>query len=333
MPDVPGPKELDMQTPAGKARHRAATNLGLGALLAAASAAACTSGARIEDPGDDDGAGSPPDARIGQDVDPDAAPSSPDAAFVAAETFSLLTYNVAGLPAIISDENPETNTPLISPLLNAFDLVLVQEDFAYHAALDSSANHPHKAPPSTSMTGSLGDGLAMFSNIPFNGVAHHRWTACNGLFDQGSDCLTEKGFAVATFELAPGAQVDVYDLHADAGRGNADYDARESQMEQLVAFLGTRPTDRALIIAGDTNLKDDDEAVFQMLLTGAGLQDACRTLDCPEPERIDRVLFKSSSSVVLTPVSWQVDNSFVDGDGEPLSDHEAVVVEMGWDAP
>ena len=36
--------------------------------------------------------------------------------------FVALTYNIAGLPDVISGSNPEVNIPLISPLLNAYDL-------------------------------------------------------------------------------------------------------------------------------------------------------------------------------------------------------------------
>jgi hypothetical protein len=40
-----------------------------------------------------------------------------------AGTFSVLTYNVAGLPLGFSSSSPEVNTVQISPRLNAFDLV------------------------------------------------------------------------------------------------------------------------------------------------------------------------------------------------------------------
>ena len=44
-------------------------------------------------------------------------------------SFTALSYNVAGLPELISGSEPQTNSPLISPLLNAYDLVLVQESW------------------------------------------------------------------------------------------------------------------------------------------------------------------------------------------------------------
>src|SRR5882724_12042057 len=54
-------------------------------------------------------------------------------------SFSLLTYNVAGLPIFISQSEPSRNMPEISALLNLYDVAVVQEDFAYHEALRSHA--------------------------------------------------------------------------------------------------------------------------------------------------------------------------------------------------
>ena len=56
-------------------------------------------------------------------------------------TVSVLSYNVAGLPAGISSSEPDVNTPIISPLLNDYDIVLVQEDFIYHRDLARDAEH------------------------------------------------------------------------------------------------------------------------------------------------------------------------------------------------
>ena len=49
--------------------------------------------------------------------------------YVGAESgrLSLLTYNVAGLPQLVSHSDPEVNVALISPLLNHYDVVLVDD--------------------------------------------------------------------------------------------------------------------------------------------------------------------------------------------------------------
>jgi endonuclease/exonuclease/phosphatase family metal-dependent hydrolase len=92
-------------------------------------------------------------------------------------------------------------------------------------------------------------------------------------------------------------------------------------------MIASQSNGKAVIVAGDTNMKVGDEPVFLKLLKNAGLSCACRTLSCPEPERIDRVLFRSSTSVVLAPQKYVVE-TWLDSQGEPLSDHEPVSVEF-----
>lgn len=259
----------------------------------------------------------------------DPADASPPVA--ASGMFELLTYNVAGLPQGISGSDPAQNTSQISPMLNQFDWVAVQEDFAYHDDLAANASHPHQSEPmETATLLEMGDGLNRFSTAPFESFAREAWTDCNGVFGDANDCLTTKGFSYARHTVAPGVEIDLYNLHMDAGRDDADIAARASQVDQLLTAIGSRSSGRAIIIAGDTNMKDDDEAVLQTLMSGAGLSDACRELGCAEPMRIDRILFRSSSDVALSAERWRVDESFVDSSGEPLSDHEAVAAEIHW---
>jgi len=243
--------------------------------------------------------------------------------------FSVLTYNVAGLPQGISKGNPIVNTPLISPLLNPYDLVFVQEDFSYHAQLIASATHPYQSVP-LSTGGALGDGLNRLARFQFTDFLREAWVACNGIIDKGSDCLTKKGFSSGLHHLAEGVAVSIYNLHMDAGGGSADYAAREKQTQQLLAAIAKLSPGMAVIVTGDTNMKLADEPVLQTLLTGAGLEDACRKLSCPDPNRIDRIMFRGSQTLTLTPQNWRVDTSFVDAGGQPLSDHEAVGVDFVW---
>jgi hypothetical protein len=118
--------------------------------------------------------------------------------------FLALTYNVAGLPQGISGSDPQTNSPLISPLLNAYDLVLTQEDWkdplaglpiglAYHDEIVSQAKHPYQPEPADPPLGTdlrrfptgpplIADGLNMLSDFPLSDVRHEMWTTCYGEF-------------------------------------------------------------------------------------------------------------------------------------------------------
>lgn len=250
---------------------------------------------------------------------------TPTPAKPAPVTFQVLTYNVAGLPEGISKSDPGVNTPQMSPKLNPFELVLVQEDFAYHDDLVASATHPHLSMPMSTKS-SLGDGLNTLSRFPFSAFSRTKWSKCNGYIDQGSDCLTPKGFSRFVLDLGDGRSIDVYDVHFDAGRETGDVKARDAQVDQLAAAIAEHSAGKAVIIAGDTNMKVADEPTFQKLLSGSSLQCACRTLNCPEPNRIDRILFRSGSALTLVAKNVAVESSFVNSAGEPLSDHDPVSV-------
>lgn len=252
-------------------------------------------------------------------------------------TLAVLTYNVAGLPLGLSKSDPYTNTPLISPLLNAYALALMQEDFAFTTQLASQALHPYKSTPGTPALGTfMNDGLTRFSNYKFTGHTRVKWTACNGIADQGSDCLASKGFSVAVTALGPGVEVDVYNLHMDAGNSTGDLTARAAQVDQLLLEIASRSAGRAIIVAGDTNINPsknvENAQMLAKLLQQAQLTDACVHTACGETDRIDRVMYRSSAAVKLEALSWQIDPSFVDSAGDPLSDHEAVGVLMSWGA-
>ena len=252
------------------------------------------------------------------------------------QSVTLLTYNVAGLPALVSDENPERNIPLISPMLNRYGTILVQEDFAYHRSLTAAIDHAfrseHNGVPEGQLPGlgqSYGDGLNRFSRTPFRDHRRVVWTQCNGLFDSGSDCFTQKGFSAAVHMFA-GTEVLIYNLHMDAGRDSADANARRTQMEQLLADMEQQGSNLPVVVLGDTNMKSGDEAMVLEFLERGGLTDACRATSCATPELHDRVMYRGGGGVDLRASMWSIDDSFVDSAGEPLSDHHAIVVQLTW---
>jgi hypothetical protein len=273
-----------------------------------------------------------------------------------AGSFSVLTYNVAGLPAGLSSSRPAFNTPLISPLLNGYDLVAVQEDFSFHTPLISQVTHPYLTEKDTTdspdllalgLPLGLGDGLNFVSRIPFGDFQRVTWDVCFGLFTNASDCLAPKGFAVARFELAPGAELDVYDWHADAGSAPEDEATRREQVRQLQAFMQAFSGDRAVILLGDSNSRYTRAGdILPELLAAAELEDVwvelARGGDVPpvgeslrtcaedgfagaDCELVDKILYRLGRGVALAAVGYEVPSAlFVDGAGEPLSDHNPV---------
>ena len=253
-------------------------------------------------------------------------------------TFEALTYNVAGLPEGISSSSPTEFIPQISPLLNPYDLVLVQEDFVYHRDLSREANHPFQSTPKDPEARLIADGLNRFSNFEFESLEREQWVTCYGEMSGGSvtgaaDCMAEKGFSMARTTLAPGVIVDVYNHHAEAGGGLEDAEARAAGFAQLTQFIQTHSAGHAVIIGGDTNLHRSDVSdgpVITAFETDNQLIDACHFLECGT-ETIDRFFFRSSDTVQITPLTWRFADEFTTEEGNHLSDHYAVHVGFRWD--
>ena len=61
------------------------------------------------------------------------------------------------------------------------------------------------------------------------------------------------------------------------------------------------------------------------------VEDVCDALSCDQPGRIDKFAFRSSDDVELAPLTWNFETDvFVDDEGEPLSDHDALAVRFAW---
>lgn len=292
----------------------------LGRRSAAAAVAACATGAAL--------LGAPPSAH----------------AAVTSGSFSVLTYNVAGLPELISSGNPTANTPEIGRRIGAYDIVNAQEDFNYHATLYANNNHPYRT--ATSGGAGLGDGLNTLSRFPFSDFTRVDWDACNG-----TDCLTPKGFSLARMRLAEGVQVDVYNLHTNASTGEKDLAARRSNITQLSRYIEAHSAGNAVIVMGDTNTRytrGGDN--IRDLTTVNGLTDAwvqlirggtppavgtpglvCDATPTDSCEVVDKILYRGNDLVKLTATRYHNEHgSFLDGAGAALSDHYPHTVTFNW---
>ncbi|MFI6154806.1 jacalin-like lectin [Kitasatospora sp. NPDC051170] len=281
-----------------------------------------------------------------------AAPAAhADATGASGGSFSVLTYNVAGLPQILSSASSDrqSSTTAIGSRLAPYDLVNVQEDFNYHAALYAADAHPNRT--ATSGGAGLGSGLNTLSGLAYDGDDFERvkWKDCQ--LDSG-DCLTPKGFTFMRARLAEGVYVDVYNLHANAGTNPGDETARAANLAQLTGYIKSHSAGNAVLVAGDTNTRytraDDTIGAFA---ADNGLTDAWVKLErggvapakgadpllCDQKaptdtcEIVDKVLFRGSALVSLTATSYADKHAdFLDASGVMLSDHDPVAVGFSW---
>ncbi|MFH8770274.1 jacalin-like lectin [Streptomyces sp. NPDC017958] len=260
-------------------------------------------------------------------------------------TFNVLTYNVAGLPEGLSSSHPATNTPLISPRLAGYDIVNVQEDFNYHAALYAGDNHPYRT--ATSGGAGIGDGLNTLSKYPFEDFERVKWNDCTG-----TNCLTPKGFTLARLRLAEGVFVDLYNLHPNADDTDDALAARRANIAQVSAFIKANSAGNAVIVMGDTNtrytragdnirtLVDDNgltDAWVKLVKGGTAPTQGADPLLCPtsapsnDCEVVDKVLYRSSDLVSLNATRYNDEwAKFLDSSGGNLSDHFPHTVDFSY---
>ncbi|MFD7974543.1 jacalin-like lectin [Streptomyces sp. NPDC059071] len=282
------------------------------------------------------------------------APSATATPIADSGTFSVLTYNVAGLPESISSAPTprESGTTEIGRRIAPYDIVHVQEDFNYHARLYAADTaHPYRTP--TSGGAGIGSGLNTLSTTPYdeNDFERVRWRSCQ--YDSG-DCLTPKGFTFARHRLAEGVYVDFYNLHTNAGTSAGDLAARADNLNQLTAFIATHSAGNAVVVMGDTNTRytrtGDTIAEFaaangltdpwvELIRGGTPPAKGSDPLLCDQSrptvpntcEVVDKLLYRGSRLVSLHATSYDNEHAaFLTGDGRMLSDHDPVTVGFSW---
>lgn len=102
-------------------------------------------------------------------------------------TFDAITFNVAGLPAILNNNGESgdktNNTASIGKLFAKYgtDLIHVQEDFNYHATLYANDNHTYRTATSGGVP--FGSGLNTLSNFDWIDFERTKWATCSEYTD------------------------------------------------------------------------------------------------------------------------------------------------------
>lgn len=262
--------------------------------------------------------------------------------------FSVLTYNVAGLPGFISSAITGRSRSIaeIGKKINPFDIVNVQEDFNYNNSLYWGGNeHPYRT--RTKGRVPFGDGLNTLSRFPMSDVVRVPWKKRTG-----ADFLTPKGFTLVQVEIVEGIWVDVYNVHANAQNSRRASSARRDNLNQLRDYIGEHSSENALLVMGDFNahysFSDDNLHDFMEstalvdswveLQNGGLVPEAKNTFKPPhmlaignQNESIDKILYRSADHLSLTARDYKIENNlFTNLRGLPLSDHYALALHLNW---
>ena len=262
--------------------------------------------------------------------------------------FTVITYNIAGLPEFISSAVTKRSSSIaeIGQKLNRFDIAHVQEDFNYNKFLYNSGN---SNPFRTRNKGKIpfGDGLNTLSNFPVHDLRRIRWKDCSG-----SDCLTPKGFTFSRIEVAKDVFIDFYNVHANAWNHNAASAARRKNIKQLSDYIKDNSAENAVILMGDLNARycfyNDNISLLctENKLTDVWVSEKNKgefpgmSKDFPSEdilsmtdscETIDKILYKSSMEIEISATDYKFENLlFSNAKGLHLSDHIPVSAKFFW---
>ncbi len=251
--------------------------------------------------------------------------------------FSVVSYNTHGLPAWIARDDPETRLPQISPLLNRYDVALIQEDWEYHELLTREARHQivergGAARPGWLRLFGLGNGSGLTSLVQRPGkdlldTTREFLGACAGWLSRANDCWASKGFLRLRLRFSNGKAVDLYNVHLDAGGSPEDREARTIQLETLRLRIAELTRDGAFVIGGDFNLHRDrpvDAAMLDGFREALRLRDSGASAGAEESwSRVDYILYRSGADAALEALAAGPAREF-ERDGVPLSDHPAL---------
>lgn len=247
--------------------------------------------------------------------------------------FSVLTYNIHGLPPEVTNDNTSERIKQIAPLLEAYDVIGLQEDWMIenHEILVENTDFvtidAFNEPSTEDKV--YGSGLSLLSDFPLLEFNHIYYDRCNGYIDSASDCFASKGVQAAVLDIG-GHEFTILNTHLEAGSGDLDDQIRIEQIQTIVALLETTIT--PVILLGDFNLRPNDQSDVEalQLLENQNMRQTCWEIDCSEPNHIDQIWIRSSDNIDLQIETWTAPNNFVDAQGVDLSDHPPITVNLQW---
>jgi len=252
----------------------------------------------------------------------------------------ILVWNVWNLPGILTDGfgKSRQRAAKVSPLLNDFDVVILNESFMHRKELLSKCIHKYRYELNRGKSFTIFNGgvviLSKYAIVEEAGEVYHT----RGHWDR----FAAKGIAFVRLDV-DGKMLDVYGTHMQSGDNNAEQEARLAQASQVAAFINRNSLqDSKIVFGGDINIgpvldptfqtfschyTDEQDArarhkAYETLKTESGLED----IFSQEPEfleDINRFLGRNLGETKVTYLGLQRGE-----DGSRLSDSESVLLTL-----
>lgn len=309
------------------------------------------------------------------------------AEWLAKKKFTVSSLNVDGMPKSVNlvvdiSLNPDAKegpgATLIGKRLavSGIDVVGLSEDFNYHNNIMAEVrpfgynDMTHRGGISVGEANLLNfvsqkplfdsDGLGLVyktAEMTPTNETFVQWNQHNGYTDQGADGLIKKGYRYYLLTLDDGTEVDLYTMHMDADDGQADREARASQLRQLVAAIKATNNKRPIIIIGDSNCRYTRDKVKSILIDGINADERFTIRDpwiqygrngiypaypsgsimasvngYLSGEVVDKIWYINNKQcdIRIVAETYCQDLSFVDDEGSPLCDHKPCAVTFSY---
>lgn len=243
-------------------------------------------------------------------------------------------------------DDASAKLPKIAPLLNQFDVVLIQECFVRPDLLWGQTEFPNKVyfgrRPANRVANS---GLATLSRLPMGEVEMEHYRDVG----EPQNRLASKGILLVRV-LAGGTPMDIYNTHMEAGASAAAQVARRGQAKQVVEFVTRHsPPEHAVVLMGDFNMgprrsgkawrdyghysSEEDLGgrtwAFESMRSGLKLSDAADQVLGPVDHGIERLMYRDGTRARIEPITCAFDTEhFRRADGSRLSDGAPLVVRL-----
>lgn len=232
-------------------------------------------------------------------------------------TLTVLLFNVWNLPGICTDGKSRERAFAISPHLNAYDVVILNEAFQNKDALLKDVVHKHRFVLKRQWYTLFDSGVVILSKYPIVDTRSEHYS-----MRRSFDWFAAKGLAMCTLDVK-GTYVDVYGTHMQAGNSAPETRARLSQALQVAeAVQKWSPPMRPIIFAGDLNMGPTLDSAYETfsvhygsredaihrtgsyiaMRDGAGLEDVFSDGPTSEKEDINRFLVRNAKNASVTYV-------------------------------
>lgn len=273
-------------------------------------------------------------------------------------SLNVLSQNVYGIPTacdkrerldqLLDRINDDSNGDYFDA-----DFVALQEVFtrASRKLISKSPEHPYFSMPSKRHFFKLtNSGLAALSKFPIIKEKFHMFTT-----SRGADGLAEKGVLLTRVQHPVLGEVDFYTLHIQASYSQPGQfeSTRDQQMNEVLEFIQTESSARTVIITGDFNMREKQQAYHAVI--DAGFTDVMREIhprealqtwraqnpyvdDLDDDERLDYIFIRpgaewewnrvTSSAHIMTSCDAQRESTDACWGETAVSDHYGIFTKI-----